>query len=136
MPITPSTELYWLVMTVSLTAVMWLPYIINRMVEQGILPALWDPFGHTEAKAAWANRMMRAHENAVENLVIFAPLVLVVHLTGHSTALTVNACVIYFVTRLVHYFGFTFAVPLVRVVSFLAGFYAQMVLAQTALRLL
>lgn len=70
-----STELYWLTLTVSLTAVMWLPYIINRMAELGVLSALWDPFGHTEARAAWANRMMQAHVNAVENLVIFAPLV-------------------------------------------------------------
>ena len=75
MQTTLPTELYWLTLTVSLTAVMWLPYITNRMVELGILPALWDRFGHTEARAAWANRMMQAHANAVENLVIFAPLV-------------------------------------------------------------
>lgn len=108
---------------------MWVPYIINRMTERGILPALWDPFGHTKAKADWANRMVRAHENAVENLVIFAPLVLTLHMLGQSTALTMNACVIYFIARFVYYMGFTFAIPLLRVVSFLAGFYAQMVLA-------
>lgn len=131
-----STELYWLVLTVSLTAVMWVPYIINRMAELGIMQALWDPLGHTEAKAAWANRMIQAHVNAVENLIVFAPLVLLVHITGQSTALTVNACVIYFVARLVHYLGFTFAVPVVRVVSFLTGFYTQMVLALSVLNII
>ena len=104
-----STELYWLTLTIGMTAVMWLPYIINRMAELGIWSALWDPFGHTEARAAWANRMMQAHINAVENLVIFAPLVLLIHLTGQSSALTAIACVIYFVARVVHFVGFSLA---------------------------
>lgn len=131
-----STELYWLVLTIGLTGVMWLPYIVNRMAELGILAALWDPFGHTEAKAAWANRMMQAHANAVENLVIFAPLVILVHLTGQDNSLTAHACVIYFVARLVHYLAFSLAIPLLRVASFLSGFYAQVVLALVLLQII
>jgi len=42
-----STELYWLVMTLLMTSLFWVPYIINRMLEQGILNALWDRFGET-----------------------------------------------------------------------------------------
>ena len=57
------------------------------------------------------------------------------HLTGQGSAATANACVIYFVARLVHYVGFTLAVPLVRVASFLLGFYAQAVLALSILKL-
>lgn len=92
------------------------------MAELGILPALRDPFGHTEARAAWANRMMQAHANAVENRVIFDPLVLRVQMTGQNSALTAQACVIYFVARLV------------RVAHFLTGFYARAVLALSVLR--
>ena len=128
MQTTISNELYWLTMTIGFTAIMWIPYIFNRMAELGVLAALWDPFGHTEAKAAWANRMMQAHVNAVENIVIFAPLVLLVHLSGQNNSLTASVCMIYFLSRLVHFIGFTFAVPVVRVVSFLTGFYAQAVL--------
>lgn len=50
------------------------PYIINRMLEQGIGRAIWDPQGITKTEVNWAERMMRAHKNAVENLVVFAPL--------------------------------------------------------------
>ena len=133
---TQSTELYYLVLLTGMTAMMWIPYIINRLGEQGVIPALWDPHGHTEAKAAWANRMMLAHTNAVENLIIFAPLVLIIHMTGQSTALTQNACVIYLIARVIHYFGYSFAIPVVRVVSFLAGFYAQMVLILSLLKVI
>jgi uncharacterized MAPEG superfamily protein len=136
MQTTMSTELYWLVMTTAMTAMMWVPYIVNRMAELGVLEALWDPFGHTEARAAWANRMMQAHLNAVENLIIFAPLVIVVHLLGLGNELTAKTCLIYFTARLVHYVAFTLAVPLLRVLSFLAGFYAQAVLALTVLQVI
>lgn len=136
MQVTLSSELSWLTLVVVFTSLMWVPYIINRMAELGIVPALWDPFGHTEAKAAWANRMMRAHENALENLIIFASLVLTLQISVHSTDLTANACMIYFVARLVHFIGFTFRVPLVRVVSFLVGFASQMVLALTLLQVI
>lgn len=130
------TELFWLVAVVTMTGLFWVPYIINRMAEQGFGKALWDPVGLTEAKAAWAERMMRAHENAVENLVIFAPLVLAVHMSGAGTEMTAMACAVYFYARLAHFFVFTFRVPLLRVVTFLVGFGAQMVLALTLLGLM
>ena len=131
-----STELYWLTLTVMMTAISWLPYIINRMLEQGILQALWDRFGETEAESAWATRMMKAHANGVENLVVFAPLVFLVQLTGVNSETTAMACIIYFFARLVHFIVFTFAIPLLRVVSFLAGFGAQFILGLTILELI
>jgi len=46
------------------------------MQEMGVLNALWVPYGRTNTNRDWAVRMMQAHENAVENLVLFAPLVI------------------------------------------------------------
>ena len=128
-----TTELFWLVATVTMTALFWVPYILNRVLEQGGLPAIWDPLGITATKVAWADRMMRAHNNAVENLAIFAPLVLVLHTMGISTAATAAACMVYFYARLAHYLVFTFKVPVLRIAAFVAGFCAQMVLALTLL---
>jgi len=121
-------EVYWLVLTILMTAVMWVPYILNRIVELGIVPAFMDPYGHTEAKAAWANRMMAAHINAVENLVLFAPLVILVTMFNAGSANTILAVQVYFYARLAHFLLFAFAVPLLRIVSFLIGFAAEMVL--------
>jgi len=123
-----STELYWLTLTVVMTSALWIPYIVNRMLEMGILQALWDGFGATETNKGWATRMMQAHSNAVENLVVFAPLVILVQLTGTNSETTAMACMIYFFTRLAHYLVFTFAIPLLRVVTFLVGFGTQITL--------
>ena len=73
--------------------------------------------------------MMRAHTNAVENLVIFAPLVLALHATGASTPVTAGACTVYFFARLAHYVIYTLGLPLLRTLAFAIGFVAQMVLA-------
>ena len=124
-----SNELFWLTTTALMTALFWVPYIINRMLEQGIVNALWDRHGITDTNKAWANRMMRAHDNAVENLVIFAPLVIIIQLSGINSSLTATACMPYFFARLAHFISYSFALPILRVVTFLIGFGAQLMLA-------
>lgn len=126
-----SHEIYILVLVVMMTGLMWVPYIINRLYELGFVSALWDPHGDTEAKSAWANRMMSAHENAVENLIIFAPLVLIAQYLGVLNEMTSIACDVYLVSRIIHFIVFTFAIPLLRVVAFLGGFSAQAMLTMT-----
>jgi len=124
-----STEIYWLVSTLIFTSIMWVPYIINRIVETGIWPALYNPQPDTQPKAQWARRMMSAHENAVENLVIFAPLVILVEVTATHSNLSSNAVILYFYARVIHFFVFTFGIPVLRVPAFVAGFIAQILLA-------
>ncbi|NOX91641.1 MAG: MAPEG family protein [Gammaproteobacteria bacterium] len=128
-------ELFWLAVTTTMTALLWLPYITNWIMEKGLIASLWNPteYDHNQAKAAWARRMLKAHENAAENLAVFAPLVLILHTLGISTPATVTACIVYFAARLIHVVVFTLAVPALRVISFLTGFGAQMVLAWTIL---
>ena len=125
---TLSAELFWLVMTILMTSLFWIPYIVNRMLEQGIPNALWDPFGRIDTNKDWARRMMQAHNNAVENLIVFAPLVILIQITGLHSSITENACMLYFFARLLHFLVFTFAVPILRVVTFLVGFGAQITL--------
>ncbi len=123
-----TTELHWLVLSILLTAILWMPYIINRLLEQGIFAALWDPDGETATKVAWAQRLMSAHVNAVENLVIFAPLVIITHILDMNTELTATAAALYFFSRLAHVVLFTFHVPVLRIVAFFGGFIAEMIL--------
>lgn len=123
-----TTEIFWLTMTVAMTGLFWLPYIINRLYEEGMLKAIWNPEPDAGPKAKWAARMMSAHENAVENLVIFIPLVLIVQILGINNDATAFATLLYFSSRLAHYFVFSFGIPILRVVMFFVGFYAQCVL--------
>ncbi len=124
-----SIEIYWLCMVIIFTAIMWLPYIINRMAEMGVWVALYNPQPDIRPRAQWAERMMRAHENAVENLVIFAPLVLITEMMHINSDISAAAVVVYFYARLAHFIVFTLAVPLLRVLAFLVGVGAQLTLA-------
>jgi len=122
-----TTEMYWLVMSVLLTAIMWVPIIINRLLEHGIVHGIMDPDGKTDSDVGWANRLMAAHVNAVENLVVFAPLVIIAHVLGVSTELTVLASSLYFYSRLAHAILFALRTPVLRIVAFLASFAAEMI---------
>lgn len=133
---TVTTELYWLVLTVLLTSVIFVPYIVNRMKEHGIWSAVWNPQPDTRPKAPWAERLMRAHANAVENLVVFAPLVLALQVTGMSTPATATASMVYFYARLAHVLLYSFAVPLLRTVAFVVGFGCQLTLILTLLQVI
>lgn len=121
-------ELFWLTWTVILTAVMWVPYVLNRLQVRGLGGAMANPSRTDRPQSEWANRMMFAHDNAVENLIIFAPLVLILNAADYSTQWTVLACAVYFWSRLAHVIVYTFGIPVVRTLTFTVGFIAQIVL--------
>ena len=133
---TLTPDLFWLTLTVVMTALMWVPYIINRMLEHGVGSAIWDPQGITKTEVIWAERMMRAHKNSVENLVVFAPLVLILHVTQLNNEITALACMIYFFTRLIHFIVFSFGIPVLRVLTFMVNVIMQLILAFSILGIL
>jgi uncharacterized MAPEG superfamily protein len=122
-------ELFWLTLTVILTGLLWLPYILNRMMVRGLIDTMANPSRNHKPHAEWATRMMFAHDNAVENLVVFAPLVLILAQLDYSTKLTVYACAVYFWARLAHLLVYTLGLPVFRTLAFTVGFFAQAVLA-------
>jgi uncharacterized MAPEG superfamily protein len=127
-------EIYWLVLTILLTSVIWIPYILNRIYEHKLIPALKNPNRDSRPKSEWANRMMYAHENAVENLVLFAPLVILIQYLQLSTSATVMASMVYFFGRLAHAVIYTFGIPYLRTLSFAIAFGAQFYLAIVILK--
>jgi len=122
-------ELFWLTLTVILTGLLWVPYIINRSQVRGLTGAMANPSRTDKPHAAWATRLMFAHDNAVENLVIFAPLVLILNATDYSTKWTALACAVYFWARLAHVIVYTLGLPVFRTLAFTVAFLAQAVLA-------
>ena len=86
--------------------------------------------------AEWATRMMFAHDNAVENLVIFAPLVLILNAIDYSSKWTVLACAVYFWARLAHLIVYAMGIPVFRTLAFTVGFLAQAVLALAIFKVL
>jgi len=119
-----TTELMYLTWVTALTAVIWVPYILNAIMVRGLIDAVGYP-ANPAPLAPWAARMKAAHGNAIENLVVFAALVLVADSVGVSNDATVMACQVYFWARVVHLAAYTFAIPWVRTVAFVVGFGCQ-----------
>lgn len=122
------TELLYLTLTIALTGLLWVPYILNRIMVRGVKDAVGYP-ANPKPQAPWAQRLQKAHTNAVENLVVFAPLVLLAHATGQTSTAIATAAMVYFWARLVHAISYTFAMPWVRTLAFAVGFFAQAAVA-------
>ena len=63
-----SKELLWLTLTVILTGLMWVPYILDRIMVRGLMGAMANPARNDKPQSPWAQRLYFAHTNAVENL--------------------------------------------------------------------
>jgi len=122
-------ELFWLTLTVILTGLLWVPYILNRIQVRGLAGAMANPTRNDKPHAEWASRLMFAHDNAVENLVLFATLVLILAQLDYSTKWTALAFAVYFWARVAHIIVYTMGVPMFRTLAFTVGFAAQAVLA-------
>ena len=120
-----SAEFFWLVLTVAMTGLFWVPYILDRIGARGLMGTMANPSPGDKPQSVWAQRMMAAHTNAVENLAVFAPLVLVAQALHISTPATAFACILYFWSRLVHFVVYTLGIPVLRTLSFAGGFVAD-----------
>jgi len=110
-------ELKYLALISTITALMWIPYILNLISRN----KLSDAVGYPEiplTMAPWAERLKKAHYNSVENLVVFAVLVLIANTLEISNAATTSAAAAYFWARLVHAGAYTAGIPWVRTLAF------------------
>ncbi len=123
-----SVELFWLTLTAAMTGLIWVPYILDRIMVRGLMGAMANPSPIDKPQSAWAQRMMAAHVNAIENLAVFAPLVLIAHALMISSPTTIFACALYFWARLAHLIVYTLGMPVVRTFAFAGGFAAQAIL--------
>jgi uncharacterized MAPEG superfamily protein len=123
-----NAELTYLAMTAVLTGLLWVPYILNEIMVRGVVDAVGYP-ENPKPLAKWAQRLKSAHYNAVENLAVFAALVLVAQAAGIHSAAIAGAAQVYFWARVVHAAAYTYAVPWVRTLAFVVGFGSQMCIA-------
>jgi uncharacterized MAPEG superfamily protein len=121
-------EMLYLTWVTVLTGILWVPYILDRIRVRGVVDTVGYP-ENPKPQSPWAVRLMKAHANAVENLVVFGILVLVAEEIGATGSATAAAAMVYFWARLVHALAYTFAMPWVRTLAFTAGFIAQAIIA-------
>ena len=131
MKLTP--ELYVLTLVAVATVLMWIPYMSARVLTRGPARTLANPDPSFPPDPTWAERARRAHANAVENLVVFAPLVIIAAMLGVSTPETIAASKLYLGARLLHYIVYVAGIPVVRTLAFVIGAGATLVIAAAVL---
>ena len=127
-----NADLTYLAWTALFTALMWVPYVLNMILVRGLIDAVGYP-ENQKPMAPWAQRMCAAHYNAVENLVVFGVLVLIANAAGMTNETTATAGLVFLLARIVHFFAYTFKIPWVRTLSFVAGFVCQVMVAMAIL---
>ena len=125
-----SDEIFWLALVTAYTSVLWIPYAVVRIGRIGWARVFIDPLpGDDPFDRAWAHRSYRAHMNAFEGLITFAPVALGVAITGTSNEVTQLAAATYFFARLVHAPIYILKVPVLRLLTFMIGLAATLVMA-------
>jgi len=125
-----SSELFWLTLTAVYTALLAFPYTYARVMELGLMRALLNPVpGGEPFEKDWVHRAYRSHMNAIENLVVFAPLAIAVDVGGSGNEVTAMASATYFWARLVHAPVNILKIPVVRTLAYGVGVGACLVLA-------
>ena len=131
MKLTP--ELYVLALVATATVLMWIPYMTARVLTRGPARSFANPDPAFPPDPAWAERARCAHANAVENLAVFAPLVIIATLTGVSNPATILVAKLYLAARIVHYIVYAAGIPVVRTLTFVVGAGATLVIAAAVL---
>lgn len=108
--------------------------MLNRMVVNGLGGTLAGGAPDSSGHSVWAQRAIKAHTNAIENLAIFAPIVLTAHVLNISSGTTKAAVVVYFIARLAHFVVYSAGIPAARTLTFTAGWLAQIAVIASILR--
>src|SRR5438552_14901770 len=94
-------ELIYLVWSAVLTFVLMLIAVSGATLQVG-LPTLAGNREGIPDMTSWAGRAERAHSNMLENLVLFAILVLVAHAAGARNGMTLLGAQLFFWGRVGH----------------------------------
>jgi len=106
-------ELMWLAWAVALTFAQMLIAVSGATLQVG-LPALAGNREGLPPCTGWAGRAQRAHRNMLENLVLFAALVLVAVISNKANSTTLLGAQIFVWARLAYALVYLAGIPWLR----------------------
>jgi len=113
-------DLTMLIWTVALTFVQMLIAAAGANSQVGLVTLA----GNRDAMPAvtgWPGRAARAHANMLENLPLFAALVLVAQVTNHANPMTALGAHLFFWARLIYAIVYVAGVPWLRTIVWLVS---------------
>ena len=113
-----TTELYMLAYCAILCILLAFPYTLALIGTVGLIRAVSYPQPTHNDLAPWVQRAKRAHLNLVENLPVFAVIVLIAHVAGISNPTIVLGAQVVFWARIVMAIGHIGGTPGLRSVAY------------------
>ena len=115
-----SLELTLLLWAVALTFIQLIISLLGAAQHHGLI-TLAGNRENIGSSSGWAGRAQRAHRNMLENLVLFAILVVVAHIAGISNELTVLGAQLFFWGRLAYSLIYVVGIAWFRTATFLVS---------------
>ena len=126
---TPLTsEVYYLILITLFCGLLWVPYVTERFFRIGIK----ETCGYGEKNInipQWASRAKLAHVNLIENLPLFAILIIIITFQDYNNQQTETGSIIFFYSRILHYFIYVFGVPYFRTLFFVASWIGLIIIS-------
>ena len=123
-----TSEIYYLILITLFCGLLWVPYVMERFFRLGIK----ETCGYRDKNikiSPWASRAKLAHSNLTENLPLFAILVILISILELNNQQTETGSIIFFYSRILHYFIYTFAIPFLRTFLFLASWISLLIIS-------
>lgn len=120
-----TVELTYLAAATLLTLLIRVAWMLNKVQIRGLGVVVGYP-KESKPLSEWGHRLWVAHEDAIQSLVTFAILVIIVQLSKVADQSTAVAAAVYFWARLLHVFAYIFALRWVKTIAFLSGFFSQL----------
>jgi len=108
-----SLELTLLIWSVGLTFVQMLVAVSGATLQFG-LPDIAGNRENMPPATSWAGRAQRAHDNMLENLVLFGMLVLVTEIANKNNAMTGFGAQLFFWARVIYAIIYVIGLPWLR----------------------
>jgi uncharacterized MAPEG superfamily protein len=115
-----SVELQLLVCAVALTVIQIVVAIVGTLSQAGLPWAAGNRDTPMEF-TGWVGRAHRAHRNTLENLLLFAVLVLVAHVAGRENAMTALGAQIFLWSRAAYAVIYLLGLPYLRTAAWFAA---------------
>ena len=113
-------ELMWLLWAVALTFAQMLIAVSGATLQVGLPKLAGNREGLTPC-TGWAGRAQRAHHNMLENLALFAALVLVAVVSGKTNATTLLGAQIFVWARVAYAVVYLAGIPWLRTLMWAAS---------------
>ncbi len=113
-------ELTLVVWSVALTLILVLVAVLGATQQLGLKVLAGNRQDLADC-TGWVGRAQRAHRNMLENLVLFAVLILVAQITGKLNAMTALGAQIFFWARVAHAVVYIAGVMWIRTLAWIAS---------------